>query len=146
VTQYKSLEELAAEFERRADNADAEAHATSRPKSRKSEGVQAEADLWRSAAVLLRTATFSDLGDPPVFMVEHDVDEAGIRRARYRANGLKAVADHLCELIGKALTDAQRQPDPDRYWRIFGEADGLVKARDIISLVEIEPNLDPLPE
>jgi hypothetical protein len=143
MTRYKSLEDLAAEFERCAEKAAADAREAAKEKLARFAAHKREADTWRAAAILLRAATFSDLGDPPIFRVERDVDKAGACRAiHYRANGLKAVADHLYDLISKAVKDAEQQTDLNRYWHAFGEADGLLKARDILSLVEIEPNLD----
>jgi hypothetical protein len=141
LTQYKSLEALAAEFERRAENAEGKIYETRAPKSALAGIHKLEAETWRAAAVLLRSATLSDLGDPPVFRVDSNDDEIGFRAIRYRANGLKAIAGYLHGLKSIAEKEAEQQTDPTRHWQALGQADAFSKAREIISLVEIEPNL-----
>jgi hypothetical protein len=141
MTHYKSLEDLAAEFDRRAEKADARADEARIPKSAVTNSHNIEAETWRTAAILLRTATLNDLGHPPVFRVERDADGHGLQPIRYRANGLRAVAGYLHDLKFMAEEEAEQQIEPSRHWQALGQADGLAKAREIVSLVEIEPNL-----
>jgi hypothetical protein len=142
LSHYTSLEELAAEFERRAESAEGKAHETRAPKSTLAGIHKLEAETWRAAAILLRNATLSVLGDPTVFKVDRDDEEPGFRTTRYRASGLKAVADYLHGLKSIAEEEAEQQTDPTRHWQALGQADAFSKAREIISRLEIEPNLD----